>query len=164
MKRIDFLAIPLIATMLLAPTVLADDVTVSATVSGYITATFNYAAVSYGSLSAGTSNNAAPNQLNGVYNVTVDANNNYKVQAYGLNFTDGGGHEFYINNLKMDSNATAGNLAVGSAVALTEVAQTIETNILPAVTTHYHGYWLSIPAGQYGAAYSSTVTETYSLV
>jgi len=150
--------------LLLLPIVGADDVTVSATVNSYITATFNYNSVSFGSLNAGTSDNPAPNQANGVYNVTIDTNKNFTLTASGTDFDDGAGHTFSISNLKLDSDTSAGSLAVGNAVALSTSSQTIDTNILYTTTTHYHGYWLTIPSGQYASTYSSTVTLTYAVV
>ena len=63
----------------------------------------------------------------------------------------------------MDTNSTAANLAVADAVALTTTAQVIDTNIPYTVTTHYHGFWLTIPSGQTTDSYSTTITITYSL-
>ncbi len=142
----------------------ADDVTVSATVNSYITATFNYNSVSFGSLDAGTSDTPAPNQASGVYNVTIDTNKDFELTASGTDFSDGAGHSFAISNLKLDSDTSAGNLVVGNAVALSTSSQTIDTNIPASTTTHYHGYWISIPSGQYAASYSATVTLTYAVV
>lgn len=154
-----------LASMLMVPIGLADDITMSATVSSSMSAVFQYAAVSFGSLTQGTSNNAAPNQASGVYNVTVTTNANWKVSASGTDLDDGGGHTFSIGNLTMDTNSTAGNLAVGSGVALTGAPQIIDTGYTPVTSTaNYNGFWLSIPSGQYAAAYSSTVTITYANV
>ncbi len=136
-------------------------VNVTATVSGYITVTFNYTEVSYGTLTAGTTNQPAPNQADGIYNCTVDTNANYGVKAYGTDFSDGAGHSFSISNLKMDTNTTAANLNIGDAVALSTSYVTIDTNIPYTETASFHGFWLSIPSGQYAATYSSTLTITY---
>jgi len=130
----------------------------------FLTATFNYASVAFGSgLSAGSANNSAPNQTAGSYNVSISASGNYKCEALGGNWTDGSGHGFHISKLIMDLNTTAGNLAVGDGVALSEANQTINTGIPSAQTLNYHGYWLSIPSTQYAGTYSSNVTVTYSL-
>jgi hypothetical protein len=147
----------LMAVTALAPMAMADPVGFDVSVNKYITATFNYAAVDFGNLEAGSSNTAA---LSVNYNVSVDTNYAYKVSALGTNFTDGGGHDFYIGNLLMDTNSIFGSLALGSAKALTEASQDIDTAQTGA--TSYHGYWLSVPAAQYAAAYSSTVTITYA--
>jgi hypothetical protein len=151
------LALSLLALFSLAR---AANVTVSASVQKYISVTFSYNAVSYGNLIAGSSNNPAPNQANGVYNVSVDTNYAYDVQAYGTDFSDGAGHSFSISNLKLDTNSTASNLNVASAIALSSTAQTIDSYAY-TVTQNYHGYWLSIPAGQYAGGYSATVTINY---
>jgi hypothetical protein len=155
------LLIPLVLSLLaLFSLARAADVTVSASVQKYISVTFSYNAVNYGTLTAGSSNNPAPNQANGVYNVSVDTNYAYDVQTYGTDFSDGAGHTFSISNLKLDTNSTASNLDVASAVALSSTAQTIDSYAY-TVTQNYHGYWLSIPAGQYAASYSGTVTINY---
>jgi len=161
MRRVVF-ALPLLALLLVA-TVTADNVTVSATVQGYLTATFNYNTVSFGELTAGTTDSPAPNQADGVYNVTIDANGEFEVEAYGSDFSDGV-HTLAINNLKMDTDTDPANLNVNNAVALSTSVQTIDTNIPYTTTTHYHGFWLSIPSNQPAGTYTTTVTITYSLV
>jgi hypothetical protein len=122
----------------------------------YLAVTFNYNSVGFGQLLANSTNNPAPNQLNGIYNVTVDTNANYNVKASGLDFTPA----LAISNLKFDTNSTAENLNSDQAVALSNTVQTIDT--YPSATTvNYHGYWLSIPAGQYATTYNTTVTINY---
>ena len=152
-----------LAIFVMSSNVVGDNVNVTANVAGYITVTFNYDAVSFGSVSAGSTGNAAPGNSNGAYNVTVDANDEYKVEAYGTDFSDGT-HTFSISNLKMDTDSDYTNLALANAVALSTSSQIIETNIPYTVTTHYHGFWLDVPSGQPAGSYSSTVTITYSLV
>jgi hypothetical protein len=152
-----FLAILLTAI----PFALADDIAVTADVQKYISVTFNYATVPYATLTAGTNNNTAPDQASGVYNATVDTNFAYDVKANGTAFSDGAGHTFNVNNLRVDTNSTAGDLAVGSAVALSGAPQAIDSYAY-TVTDNFHGFWLSIPAAQYPASYSSTVTVSYS--
>lgn len=156
------MAMPMILALLsLSTIVLADSVTVSTDVDKYMTATFYYSAVAYGSQSAGASDVAATGQGSAPgYNVSVSTNYPYKVSASGTNFDDGGGHTFAITNLKMDSDWAAGSLAVGNAVTLSTGSQDIDNNIGEGNTTSYHGYWLSIPAAQYAASYSSTLTVT----
>jgi hypothetical protein len=137
-----------------------NQLTVSASVQKYISVTFSYNTVDFGTLTSGTSDNPAHNQANGIYNVTVDTNYAYDVQAYGTDFSDGAGHSFSISNLKLDTNSTVDNLDVASAVALSSTAQTIDSYDY-TITQNYHGYWLSIPAGQYASSYSATVTINY---
>jgi len=161
MKKLLALAILPLLLMARLATAQTGEVTVTASVSGYITVTFNYAQVNFGSLSAGTTNQPAPNQEYGVYNCTVDTNANYGVKAYGTDFSDGAGHTFSISNLKMDTNSTAQGLSLTDAVPLSTSYVTIDTNIPYTVTNSFHGYWLSIPTGQYAATYTATVTITY---
>jgi hypothetical protein len=150
------LALSLLALFSLAR---AANVTVSASVEKYISVTFSYDAVSY-NLTAGSSNKSATGQENGVYNVTIDTNYPYYVKAYGTDFSNGAGHSFSISNLRFDTNSTASNLDLDSAKALGSTAQTIDSYDY-SVTQNFHGYWLSIPAGQYAASYSATVTINY---
>jgi len=139
------------------------NVTVSADVEGWIDVTFNYNAVSFGTITVGTTDQAASGNSAGAYNVTVNASSDYYVQAYGSDFTSDG-DSFSISNLKMDTDTAPGNLAVGNAVALSTSAQTIDTGISYTVTTHYHGFWITIPSGTPPGTYSTTVTITYNLV
>jgi hypothetical protein len=149
----------LMAVTALAPMAMADPIGFDVGVDKYITATFNYAAVDFGNLEAGSSDTAA---LSVDYNVSVDTNYAYEVSALGANFTDGGGHDFYIGNLKMDAENSFGGLSLGAAVSLAEDEQVITGSWDYTDTTSFHGFWLSIPAAQYAAAYSSTVTITYA--
>jgi len=60
----------------------------------------------------------------------------------------------------MDSNPSAASLAVGEAIALTTGSQDVDNNIGEGNVTSYHGFWLSVPAAQYAASYTSTLTVT----
>lgn len=135
-----------------------------APVGDYITATFNYSTISFGSLSSGDINISVPNQVNGTLNVTIDTNANYKVTASGTNFTDGGTHTFSIDNLLMDTNSSKSNILLTDSLALGESSKTIDTGILSTQTESFHGFWINIPSNQYATSYSSTVTITYSNV
>jgi hypothetical protein len=139
---------------------MADPVGFDVDVDKYITATFNYAAVDFGNLEAGSTDTyRRADPAGGKFNVSVDTNFAYKVSAYGTNFT-GATSEFPIGNLKMDTNADEGGLELVSSVALSEASQDIDTAQTGADS--FHGFWLSIPAAQYAEAYSSTVTITYA--
>jgi hypothetical protein len=164
MKNKIALLMGLMTVFGLLPAAMSSDVTVSADVSCYKTMTFNYASVSYGPVSTGDTDVPAPDQLSGVYNVTADTNCNYAVSASGTNFNDGGGHSFDISNLKMDAVNDSSGLVVGAASVLSGSPSVIETGFTPSDTVNYHGFWLSIPASQFGAPYSSTVTITYANV
>lgn len=157
------LCIGIMAVALFMPVALADEIDVTTTVSSSMSAVFSYDTVAFSTLSEGTSDNAAPNQLTGAYNVTIDTNKNFNVAAYGANFT-GATSSFNINNLKMDENLAAGSLAVGDATTLSEGSQNIASNVAYTTTIDYHGFWLSIPALQFAEAYTGSVTITYSNV
>jgi hypothetical protein len=157
-KLLAFALVSLLTSGLYGTVALADEVTVSANVGCYKTATFNYDAVSYGPMSTGDTNVTAPNQADGVYNVTMDTNCNYKVSASGTDFSTDG-HSFDISNLWMQVNSSP-TFSIGSAVQLSTGPQDIATGFTPSDTTNYHGFWLSIPSSQFGGSYSSTVTIT----
>jgi hypothetical protein len=156
-KKLLALALGLLTLGMMSGVVLSDDVSVTTDVSPYITATFNYDTVAYETLSAGTHDTAAPDQAVGIYNVTVDTNANYKVSASGTDFT-GATSSFAIGNLKMDTDTNPASLTNTTANVLTDTPQVIDTGYTPSDTVNYHGYYLSIPAGQFAEAYTSTVT------
>jgi parallel beta-helix repeat protein len=131
-------------------------------VGPYISATFNYDAVAY-AVSAGDSDVAAPDQDLGNYNVTMDTNANYAVTASGTDFT-GATSNFYIGNLKMDAKNVYDSFNPVTSVALSNDPQEIATGLTPADTMNYHGYWLSVPAAQFGESYTSTLTISYANV
>jgi hypothetical protein len=124
----------------------------------YISVTFNYTSINFGTLSSPSANNSALNN----YNVTIDTNANYNVSASGTNFDDGSGHTFPIGNLRMWANNSA-SLSLDNSIALSSTPQLINT-FTPSDTTNYHGFWLSIPSSQFGGIYTSTATITYTTV
>jgi hypothetical protein len=122
----------------------------------YISVTFSYSSVDFGTLQHNTTDNPAPDQFSGIYNVSVDTNANYVVKAYGNDFSP----YLSISNLRFDTNSSAGNLDASQAVALSTSPQTIDT-YPPTTIVNYHGYWLSIPYKQYASTYTTTVTVNY---
>jgi hypothetical protein len=140
--------------------VIATDISVTVDVAKYLSVTFSYSTVDFGMLTAGTSDNPALKQELGWYNVTIDTNYPYFVYAYGTDFSDGEEHTFSISNLKLDTNPSVSGLSVSDAKALSTSSQEID-NYLENVTLNYHGYWLSIPSGQYHGHYTATVTIDY---
>jgi len=163
-QKILALSMGILTMLAMSMATLSDPVSVTTTVSGYMTATFNYDTVAYSSQSAGASDVVAPGQADGNYNVTIDTNNNYKVSASGTQFSDGGGHTFAVSNLKMHGNTTADGLSVDLATVLSGAPQVIATGFTPSDTDNYNGFWLSIPGTQFGAPYTSTLTVTYAAV
>jgi hypothetical protein len=161
MKKL--LAIFPIALLLLAMPVIAQmAIYVSATVGKYISVSFSYISVDFGTLNAGTTDNEPkPSHTIGIYNVSIDTNYAYDVNAYGTgDFSDGAGHTFAISNLKFDTDSAVTGLSVTNAKALSTTSQLIDSYDA-TVTLNYHGYWLSIPAGQYAGFYVATVAIDY---
>lgn len=130
----------------------------------YISITFNYSSVIFGSMTQGSANNPAQNQASGVYNVTIDTNINYEVLANATDFSDGT-YTIAIANMNMGLNETsAGNLVVGDSVQLSTSPVTIETSLSLTDTVNYHGFWLDVPNNQYASSYQSNMTVTYQSV
>lgn len=161
MKNKYLLLLTLVISSFLLSQTSAEDVVVRTEIQPTLSIVFNYNTIDFGILTIGSNNNPAPNQTNGIYNVTVNTNQNFKVEASGTTFT-GATHNFSISNLKMDTNPVAQNLSLSNVVILTTSPQIIDNNINYTVTTHFHGFWLSIPSSQYAEKYNSTLTITYS--
>jgi parallel beta-helix repeat protein len=128
-------------------------------VSPYISITFSYSSINFGILQVNTIN-PAPNQANGVYNVSIDTNANYQVKAYGSDFT--GPSPLPITHLYFDTNTTAENLAYSDAKSLSTTSQVID-GYDKTVTLNYHGYWLSVDKILAGD-YNTTVSVVYENV
>jgi len=149
--------LPLLAALLIIPAVYSDTVTVSADVQPYLTVTFNYDAVSFGSVVAGsTGNHPSPDYTTGVYNVSIDTNTNYTVSAYESG-------DFINNGLTLYLAVSSDPSIDGTFHSLGTSPTTIYTSSLTTAFegTEYHQYKLDvddIPAG----SYSTTVTITYS--
>lgn len=124
----------------------------------YLGITFNFSAVGFGALDVDTTDNPAPNQLNGVYNYTVDTNKAYKVNVSSTDFSGGG--SLPLSNLKMDIQNDKANLSAVTATALANSAQTLASLLSTDVSTFF-GYFFSIPAGTEAGSYSTTNTITY---
>ena len=124
----------------------------------YLGITFNFSAVVFGALDVNTIDNPAPDQATGVYNVSVDTNQNYKVNVSATDFSGGG--SLPLSNLKLDVQNDAGSLSNTTATALQNSAQLI-ASLLKTDTLSFFGYFFSIPAGTQAGSYSSTNTITY---
>jgi hypothetical protein len=138
----------------------AENLTISASVQKYISVTFSYSSVDFGTLTSGTSNNPATGQEDGVYNVTIDTNYPYYVVAYGTDFSNGAGHSFSISNLRFDVETDPSLFNPVHSTPLSH-NEYIINSFSEGWTHNYHAYWLSIPAGQYASSYSATVTINY---
>lgn len=98
------LAIVMTLMLGLLPLATADNVTVTADVGKYLSVTFNYATVSFGSLTQGSNDNApTPSYTTGEYNVSIDTNYAYRSKVAGTVFTDGS-HTFVVGNLTVDAD------------------------------------------------------------
>jgi hypothetical protein len=146
---------------------LADDIPTQADVDAYISVVFNYASAGWASIDisggAVTDQAADYNNLAPYYNVSVDTNNEFKVEANSTDLIDGI-YSIVKGNLKVDTDTNPASLSAGSAVAMTAVPQVIDTGIVYTTTTHYDGFFLSVDAGQHVGTYAGTVTLTYSSV
>jgi len=144
------------------PMVLADDVTVTGDVDKAMAVTFNYNSVAFGSLTQGTSENAPSTACStGVYNATVDTNYAWQVSVNGTDFDDGGGHNFDKGNLDVDTNSSKDNLSPTTAVTGSPAVVGSYSSTGTAIDD-FHCYDLDVPAYQYSASYSATVTWTYA--
>jgi hypothetical protein len=133
----------------------------------YLSATFNFSSVSFGLLSAETTNNPAPGLLDGAYNISVDTNADYKIMAMGEEFwDDGNGHtiSYSLAQLSIAADADAGSLSTGESMAVSDIDELVRTDIPHTDTVYYLGFWVSIPGGQYAGNYTYTVTMTVSNV
>jgi hypothetical protein len=160
------LALALATLMGLMPLASADDISMTADVQKYITATFSYSTVSFGNVLAdGYTAWNATDQFNGVYNVTIDTNYDFYVEAYGTNFTSNG-NSFPITRLCMrvveDLDTLFPEGGCQGATTIQETPVNVGPGNPPTVTLQYHGFRISnIPVGTPAGSYSSTVTITY---
>jgi len=149
-----WLILPLVAALLVAP-VIADNISVTATVPTYVSVVFNYNTVNYGQVSAtGVTDLAAPNQNSGIYNVTVATNVPLSVSAYRTAWSPSD-----VLTLKF---AVGSSVPTSPQVTLATTSQVVATLTQTGEYTHYHGYWLTVPAYTAPGTYSTTVTITYA--
>jgi hypothetical protein len=148
--------LPIVAGLLaIVPVIKADSVNVTATVPPYVSVVFNYNTVDYGQVNAtGVTDLAAPNQNSGIYNVTVATNVPLNVSAYRSAWSPSG-----PLTLKF---AVGSSVPTAPQVTLTTDSQVVATLTQTGQYTHYHGYWLTIPAYTAPGTYSTTVTITYA--
>jgi hypothetical protein len=148
--------LPIVVGLLAIVPVIADEVTVTATVPYYVSVVFNYNTVNFGVVPLGSTDYPAPGTYDGVYNVSVTTNANLNVYAYRTNWTPYG----YLT-LKFGTHSIPGELSPSSAYTLETWSQLIET-LGAGSYTHYHGYWLTVPSDTPPGSYSTTVTITYT--
>jgi len=157
MKKM-MLILAILLPMLALP-VTADNITVTADVPPYVSAVFNYNTVNFGTVQPGSTDVPAPGQEYGIYNVTLSANVNVNVIAYRTDWSP-----FEGLTLKFGDTTTltiAGTPDLKPMVTLGTAPQIVSYYPVVYSVTDYHGYWLTVPATQVAARYSTTVTITY---
>jgi len=153
-------ALPLLAILLIIPAAHSDTVTVTANVQPYLTVTFNYDTVDFGTVLAGTNDNPPiPDYTTGVYNVTIDTNQNYQVRAIEAG-------DFYNNGLYIYMAVSSDPTVDGMFTMLDTGEKVIYTSELTGAFqgTEYHQFKLNVDPNALGGSYSTTVTITYSAV
>jgi hypothetical protein len=149
-----WLILPVIVALLSVPAI-AENISVTATVPTYVSVVFNYASVNYGQVSAtGVTDLVAPNQNSGIYNVSVATNVHLTVSAYRTAWSPSD-----VLTLKF---AVGTSIPSSPQVTLSTSSQTVATITQTGQYTHYHGYWLTVPAYTTPGTYSTTVTITYA--
>jgi len=148
--------LPIVAGLLaIVPVIKADSVNVTATVPPYVSVVFNYNTVDYGQVNAtGVTDLAAPNQNSGIYNVTVATNVPLNVSVYRSAWSPSG-----LLTLKFAADTLP---PTSPQVELTTSPVLVTTLTQTGQYTHYHGYWLTVPAYTAPGTYSTTVTITYA--
>ena len=134
--------------------------TATVTVNEYINATLTdngTSGINFGSLDSGTSNNPADGQpATGAVTMTIGAETNVAVKTgvKGVDFSDGASHTIAIGQASWNTTNTP-----GTATAMTTSYAQVGSDSTPGVQQIQQIYhWLSIPNGQYPAAYTSTFT------
>jgi hypothetical protein len=148
--------LPIVVGLLLVPAT-AEDITVTADVPTYTSVVFNYNTVNFGTVPLGSTDYPAPGTYAGVYNVTVITNVGLNVYASRTNWSP---MEGYLT-LKFGTSFISGELSPFYTVVLDTSSQLVASVGLGSYT-HYHGYWLTVPASTPARSYSTTVTITYT--
>jgi hypothetical protein len=172
-RKIGLALLPLLATLFIS-SALAEttDISVSASVSKYISVTFSYTSLNFGTVNSPSTDNKPTNfnQDDGELNVTVDTNYDYTVAIRGTDFsgpqTIFGPQTIAIFNMKAKvSNTLTDIVNKVNPTTLSTSDQTIFTKTVIQAgiqDPEYHGYWLDIPSTIYSGLYNSTITLTHS--
>ena len=157
MKRVLIsLALVLMLVAVMATPVMAAEKTASVTVNEYISFTVTDAGdagINFGSLDQATTDNAEVAQgIAGAVTLTVAAETNVdcNIQTKGSGDFSDGTHTFALSNAKWDKDS-----AVAGATAMTISYATIDTSTAGTAKSVDVWHWLSIPAGQYAATYTT---------
>jgi hypothetical protein len=143
----------------MAAPAMADDFTASVTVNTYasVTITDNGASgLAFGSLDPGTDKQAEAASPS--VSVTTSSENNVDIaiSISGTNFSDGGTNSFAVSNAFYNTTDVS-----GSAVAMSTTPTQVGSDLTPGDGMDIY-HWLTIPANQAAASYSSTFTYTSS--
>ena len=148
------IALVLVATITIPAMAETSDLTASVTVTEFasVTITDNGAAgLSFGNLEPGTVMQAETSSPSVTVTAAAENNVDMNITISGIDFSDGGTNSFGIGNAYWnDSNET------GTATAMSTTAAGVA--ILAAGTSVDIYHWLSIPANQAAASYTSTFT------
>lgn len=129
----------------------------------------HHISVSWTDLNHNTTDNAAVDQISGLYNVTLDTNAAWElvVESTEPNVDTVYWFENINETLSVDINTSSESLSVGSSILVgnTENPSQVHTGLaLGSITTYFHGYWLDVPQFQWAGSYSWTITEVYQLL
>jgi hypothetical protein len=150
------LALSLVA-VLAVPAMAATEKTASVTVNEYISFTVTdagAAGINFGSLDQATTDNPEVAQgVAGAVTLTVAAETNVdcNIQTKGSGDFSDGTHTMALSNAKWDKDS-----AVAGATLMTTSYATIDTSTAGTAKSVDVWHWLTIPAGQHAATYTTT--------
>jgi len=150
------LVLMLVAVVVMPVMAAEDSRMASVTVNEYKSVTFidnGAAGLDFGSLNPGAEKQAEAASPSITIAAAAENNTDVEVFLKGADFTDGGTNNFAVSNaFYYDSNTSASALAMSA----TYEASAWKTIAAGASLDIYH--WLSVPATQTAASYSSTFT------
>jgi hypothetical protein len=156
-KLVISLALALLLIAAVAIPVMADDITASVTVTEYssVTITDNGAAgLAFGSLNPGTVKQAETDTPSVTVTAAAENNTDVDIKISGTDFDDGGSNNFAIANAFWNDANDAGTATEMKKTGVsTDTVATLSANESVDI---YH--WISVPATQEAATYSSTFT------
>jgi hypothetical protein len=161
-KKIMAMVLSLLTLFCGSALAVTTNIPTSASVSKYISVTFSYSSLDFGTVASPSTDNEPTNlnQDNGELNVTTDTNANYEVSISGTDFS--GPETIAITNMEAKCTANVTEIVEKvSPLTLSTSPQTCYTKTVTSAgvqATEYNGYWLDIPANKLGGSYSSTIT------
>jgi len=159
-KTLAIFSFFLVSILSVIPLSFADDITVTASVSSYLTVTFNYNTVDFGTVTAGQTINTTELNLTEKLNVTVDTNDDFQVLARATDWSGAKTYTLTDFPIYFDTGLTVGDAGKGK-LALTTSDTTVDSYLYTNTGTHYHFYEIVVPSNVKAGSYSNTVTITY---